>query len=50
MCFSNLPISKKNIPNHYPELEIQISITVNNTFKFQAQDSNLEYFFGDLEI
>ena len=26
-------------------------ITVNNKFKFQAQDSNLEYFyFGDLEI
>ena len=22
MCFSNLKISKKNIPNHYPELEI----------------------------
>ena len=25
-------------------------VTVNNKFKFQAQDSNLEYFFLDLEI
>ena len=29
-----------NIPNHYPDLE-----TVNNLFKFQAQDNDLEYLF-----
>ena len=53
MCFSNLQISKKNYSKslswtwnlNFPP------ITVNNKFKFQAQDSNLEYFyFGDLEI
>ena len=26
------------------------AITINNKFKFQAQDSNLESFFGDLKI
>ena len=34
-------ISKTNIPNPDPELET----TVNNLFKFQAQDSDLEYLF-----
>ena len=46
MCFSNLQISKKNIPKNYPELEIQISRQLQYT-----EDSLLEYFyFGDLEI
>ena len=38
--------SKKIVPKNYPELEIWNS--VNNVFKFQAQDSFLEYFFGRL--
>ena len=56
MCFSNLQSSKKVIPNNYPEkLNLNfLPITVNNKFKFQAQDSNLEYIFfflrfGDLK-
>ena len=51
----NLP--KKNIPKSYPELEISISrqlhfTVIGGKFKFQAQDSFLEYFFlrfGDLK-
>ena len=37
---------------NYPELNLNFPpITVNNTFKFQAQDSFLVYFyFGDLDI
>ena len=46
---------KKNIPKSYPELEIQNSLPKHNTvmggnFKFQVQDSFLEYFLADLEI
>ena len=44
MCFSNLPILKKH---YYKSLSRTLNlnfppITVNNKFKFQAQDSNLE--------
>ena len=40
-----IQISQKYIPNYYPELEI------GEKFKFQVQDSDLEYFvFGYLEI
>ena len=35
MCFSNLPISKKKL----------LSNVIGGKFKFQAQDSSLEYFF-----
>ena len=71
-------ISKINIPNHFPELKIQISCllvwagksnlqnndskslswtwnlnflpkTINNLFKSQAQDSDLEYLFWRLK-
>ena len=49
MCFSYLQISKKNIPNHYPEPLYSSPMTVvNKKFKFQAQESNMEYIF--LEI
>ena len=52
MCFSNLQISKWKYSKslswtwnlNFPP------ITVNNIFKFQAQDSNLDFFFWDLEI
>ena len=42
--FSNLPISKKNIPKNYPELEIwkKMFTDMGGNFKFQAQDSFLE--------
>jgi hypothetical protein len=47
ICFSNLQISKKDIPKIYPELEIQISRqqqqnVIGGKFKFQAQDRFLE--------
>ena len=52
MCFSNLQISKKIIPNYYPKLEIWIwcllllaGNIVGGKFKFQVQDSGLEYSF-----
>ena len=37
MCFSNIQISKKNIPNHYPELEIKFPA---NNSKQQIQISS----------
>ena len=45
--FSNLQISKKNIPKNYPELEIYISrqkhfTVIVKKFKIRAQDSFLE--------
>jgi hypothetical protein len=47
MCLSNL---QKNIPNHYPELDLNFPpIAVNNIFKFQVQDSDLEYPFWRFE-
>ena len=56
MCFLDLQISKKNIPKSYPRLEIWISrqlyTVIGGKFKFQAEDSFLEYFFlrfGDLK-
>ena len=50
MCFSNLQKKYSNSLSWTWNLNFP-SITVNNNFKFQAQDSNLEYFyFGDLEI
>ena len=41
----NLP---KNIPKNYPELENlkKLFTDMGGNFKFQAQDSFLEYFFG----
>ena len=49
MCFSNLQISKNIIPKNYPGLEISISrqfqyTVIGGKFKFQVQDSFLEYF------
>ena len=47
--FSDLQISKKNIPKSYPELEISLRLKL----KFQAQDSFFGIFFffrfGDLK-
>ena len=51
MCFSNLQISKQSYSNIPKTIQNIQYVTVNNKFKFQAQDSNLKYFyFGDLEI
>ena len=50
MCFSNLKKKYSKSLSWTWNLNFP-PITVNNKFKFQAQDSNLEYFyFGDLEI
>ena len=52
MCFSNLQTSKKEI-FQITILKFKFKFPANNskqTFKSQAQDSNLEYCFGDLEI
>ena len=49
LVFKSPNFQTKNIPKIYPELET----IVNNKFKFQAQDSFLEYFYfwrlGDLK-
>ena len=42
----NFYIANINIPNHYPEYKnLNFLPTVNNLFKFSAQDSDLEYLF-----
>ena len=50
--FSNLQIFKINYSKSLSSTwNLKFPpITVNNLFKFQAQDSDLEFFFGDLEI
>ena len=48
----NFLIANINIPNHYPEQKIWISclLFLVSKFEFSAQDSDLEYLFGQQKI